>query len=218
MGCGFQRALWLAVATAAALAVLRAQMPGPPHGGPPHGRPPFPPDSKWMEQRITEVEGQLHRQRAADAELRELLGFAGRYLDQARKSLKEGNVFMADRLTAAADDCQRPVEILSRSDTDDVRPRPPRGFAGDPLRRVYFRLRLCDFFLDHIPDPKPQRLLAMARSFYRQALQANEVNDTRRTMEYAISADVLTHAIENVAQIYAPMPPPGPPPPRRPPQ
>jgi hypothetical protein len=72
------------------------------------------------------------------------------------------------------------------------------------LRQVYFRLRLCDFFLQQIPPPAPVRLREIARGFYEQAVKAQQANRAAIAEEYAKAADDLTHALESLAQAALP--------------
>jgi hypothetical protein len=72
------------------------------------------------------------------------------------------------------------------------------------LRQIYFRLRLCDFFLQQIPPPAPTRLLELARGFYEQAVKAEQANNGAMADEYAKASDDLTHALESLAQAALP--------------
>ncbi len=102
------------------------------------------------------------------------MGFAAHFLDEASTALRKGHTFSAERLTDAADACRRPVEHLAHLGRRPGPPAPPKGAIGGHLRRVYFRLRLCDYFLEQIPAPKPRRLLELGQRFYQQALQADQ--------------------------------------------
>ncbi|MDQ2840760.1 MAG: hypothetical protein M3Y72_06925 [Acidobacteriota bacterium] len=188
--------------------------PPPPRGPHPPPNPPRIDDPKIIERRITEIKLRLERDTQDSAEARELAAFTARYLSQAQLALRSGHNFAAERFAAAADDCRRPLEHLGQPDEQPF-PLAAEAFR-DHLRRVYFRLRLGAFFLDQIPQPKPTRILDLARSFYSAALQLSEKQRLSPADRYLKSADDLTHALEHLAQASSNVAtPPAPPPPPR---
>jgi hypothetical protein len=160
-----------------------------------------------MQQRISDIRKRLETEQPVSAEGNELTAFTKRYLDAAQDALRAGRFFAAQRLADAADDCRRPIDHLMHLAEERPTPPPPPNL-GDRLKRIYFRLRLCDYFLHEIPSPKPDRLLAMARHFYEEAIRAQAAGKLRAADEYAKSADDLTHALENLAQAHLPETPP----------
>jgi hypothetical protein len=197
-----------------ALAVLlaccaAAQPPGPP---PP---PPPPHGPRDVQRRMAEIHARLESARPADTEQRELAAFAERYLGEAKEAARNHHMFLADRFTDAADACVRPFDHLAQMKRGRV-PAPPQDAVSGHLRQVYFRLRLSDFFMKQLPEPRPYTLLEVARRFYQQALDAMQSGQSSRADIYATCTDDLTHALESLAQAYAPAPPPPPLPPRPP--
>jgi hypothetical protein len=164
-------------------------------------------DPKAIEHRIAEIRKRLEISAPANAEQRELASFVERYLAEAMQDWKAGRRFQAQRLTDAADACRRPIDHLQRVATANQaqpsHPEPP-GDPEDHLREVYFRLRLCDFFLQQIPPPAPRKLLELARGFYEQAVKAQQEGKEEIAGEYTKAADDLTHALESLAQASAP--------------
>jgi hypothetical protein len=186
--------------------------------------PPPKPDTKAVERRIEEIRNRLQRNTPTTPQQKELAVFVERYLEESTQALNNGKRSQARQLTDAADACWRPIDHLQRIAVGNASPRPPGrggspGRAEDPqehLRQIYFRLRLCDFFLQQIPPPAPVRLLELAREFYEQAVQAEQANNVpnnmpnnmpnngARTDEYAKASDDLTHALESLAQAALP--------------
>jgi hypothetical protein len=147
----------------------------------------------------------------------ELANFVKMYLNQAQKALDERNTFAAARFADAADDCRRPLDHLRHIAEGSAEPGPKtQAPAADRLRQLYFRLRLSKYFLQQIPDPKPKRILTLAQMFYQDSLKAAQAGESVAADEYGKCADDLTHALEHLAQGYAPGPPPPPPPPPEP--
>jgi hypothetical protein len=138
---------------------------------------------------------------------REIAGFGMNYLDRSEQALNSGHLFAADRLLGAADAFQHVLDHLDRIRQGSNKPPPPPPQAiSDHLRQVYFRLRLSDFFVREIPDPKPGRLPTLARQFYQSALQAYQAGNWLAADEYTKCADDITHALENLAQAAIPKP------------
>jgi hypothetical protein len=170
---------------------------------------PSPPrqDPKAIEHSIGEIRKRLEINSPASAEQRERAFFVELYLADAVQDLKAGRRFQAQRLTDATDACRRPIEHLQRitgaNQATPVRPQPP-GDLEDHLREVYFRLRLCEFFLKRIPSPVPIKLLELARGFYEQAVQAQQEGKEGTADEYTKAANDLTHELESLAQASAP--------------
>jgi hypothetical protein len=158
-------------------------------------------DSRAVERRIGEIRNRLERNAPVTPEQKELASFAQRYLDDASRAVAAGRRFQAQRLADAADACRRPLDHLQR--VAGPGPKPP-GDPEDHLRNVYFRLRLCDFFLQQIPSPKPVRLLELARRFYDQAVKLRQEGNAAIADEYTAAADDLTHALESLAQAELP--------------
>jgi hypothetical protein len=156
-------------------------------------------DSRAVERRIGEIRNRLDRNAPVAPEQKELAVYTQRYLDDAGRALAAGRRFQAERLADAADACRRPFDHLQRI----AGPKPP-GDPEDHLRNVYFRLRLCDFFLQQIPAPKPVRLLELARRFYDHALKSRQEGSGVMADEYTAAADDLTHALESLAQAELP--------------
>ncbi len=152
-----------------------------------------------MERRIGEIRNRLERSPPVAPEQKELAVYTQRYLDDASSALAAGRRFQAGRLADAADACRRPLDHLQRI----AAPKPP-GDPEDHLRNVYFRLRLCDFFLQQIPAPKPVRLLELARKFYDQAVKSRQEGNAVIADDYTAAADDLTHALESLAQAELP--------------
>jgi hypothetical protein len=192
------------------LAWMVAAQPQAPPSPPP--RPAHRP--KDISQRIREIRIRLEAARPTSTEERELKSFAQRYLEEAEAALAKHQTFFAASLADAADACRRPLDHLAEIDQQH-RPAPPPQAIITHLRRVYFRLRLCNYFLQQIPQPRPDRLLAIARHFYQLAQESLQAGKLANTELYTVSADDLTHALESLAQAYAPPPSP-PPPPRAP--
>jgi hypothetical protein len=176
------------------LAAQPGRGPGPP--GPPHD----------LSQRLKDIAQRLEEGRPSTGEQRELAAFVRQYLSRAAEELAGGRRFQAERMAEAADACRRTIEHLQHA-AEGGHPAPPVSPSlDDRLRQVYFRLRLCDFFLQQLPDPKPTRLRDLARLFYERAAAAKE-RDPNAAEEYALAADDLTHALESLAQAYvAPSP------------
>jgi hypothetical protein len=199
------------VAMLGTLALPQAQ-PGPPHPPPParHG-PPGPPgperDPKRLQQRIADIRRGISQMHAGDPMESEIASFGMNYLERSEQALRSGHLFVADRLLGAADACRHVLDHLIhiRRGTNGPSPPPPLAIS-DHLRQVYFRLRLSDFFLHEIPDPKPERLPTLARQFYQSALQAYQGSNWLAADEYTKCADDITHALENLAQAAIPKP------------
>jgi hypothetical protein len=191
---------------------LRAQV-GPPRPPPP-GRPgpPGPPgperDPRRLQQRIADVRRGLAQVQSQDPIEREIASFGMTYLDCSEQGLKNRQLFIADRMLGAADAFRHVLEHLNhiRQGPSKPPPTPPPQAISDHLRRVYFRLRLSDFFLQQIPNPKPERLPFLARHFYQLALQAYQASNWLAADEYTKCADDITHALENLAQAAIPEP------------
>ncbi len=186
--------------------------PGPPHPPPPpNAAPPAPPgperDPRRLQQRIADVRKGLNQVDNADSMQREIASFGMNYLERSELELKHGQLFAADRFLGAADAFRHVLDhlnhILGRAKGP---PPPPPQAISDHLRQVYFRLRLSDFFLQQIPNPKPERLSALASHFYQLALQAYQARNWVAADEYTKSADDITHALENIAQAAIPEP------------
>jgi hypothetical protein len=165
-------------------------------------------DPKAIEHRIGEIRKRLEMNSPANAEQRELASFVERYLGEAVQDLQAGRRFQAQLLMDAADACRRPIEhlqhITSANQALPTHRPPPLGDPEDHLREVYFRLRLCNFFLQQIPSPAPVKLLELARGFYEQAVKAQQEGEEGIAGEYTKAADDLTHALESLAQAAAP--------------
>jgi hypothetical protein len=185
---------------------------------PPPRKPPGPAqDPAALERRIAEIRNRLAASPVDTPTTRELKPVVALYLDKAEAALRHNDTFQAGRFTEAADACRRPLDHLAHLQ-DNSKPPPPKPPGNvDDLRKVYFRLQLGKFFLEQIPDPKPKQLLQLAETFYQAALQARSAGQGRAAGEYTRAADDLTHALENVAQAYAPSPTPAPPQPPAPP-
>jgi hypothetical protein len=168
-------------------------------------RPPEP-----VERRMVEIRNRLAASPPSDADQRELARFVLEYLDDATRAVNGGRRFQAERFTDAADACRRPTDHLRHVAAIDRRPGPPPD-PEDQLRRVYFRLRLGDFFLQQIPVRPPKRLLDLARTYYQRAVKSEQDQDRHTADEYAKAADDLTHALESLAQAYVPDRPGNPP-------
>jgi hypothetical protein len=174
--------------------------------------PPPKPDTKAVERRIDDIRNRLERNAPTTPQQKELATFVERYLEEAGHALNNGKRSQAQQLADAADACRRPIDHLQHLAAGQAPPPPPGrggppGKADDPqdqLRQVYFRLRLCEFFLQQISPPAPSRLLELARSFYEQAVKAQQANHSAMADEYAKAADDLTHAMESLAQASLP--------------
>jgi hypothetical protein len=144
--------------------------------------------------------------RGEDPMEREIASFGMNYLERSEQAVKSGQLFVADRLLGAADAFRLVLDHLNhiRRGTNEPPPPPPPQAISDHLRQVYFRLRLSDFFLHEIPDPKPERLPTLARQFYQSALQAYQASNWLAADEYTKCADDITHALENLAQAAIP--------------
>ncbi len=181
--------------------------PGPPHPPPPPGRrgPPGPPgperDPRRLQQRIADVRRGLTQVRNGDPMEHEIASFGTGYLERSEQELKSGQLFVADRLLGAADAFRHVLDHINhiREEAKGPPPPPPQAIS-DHLRQVYFRLRLSDFFLQQIPNPKPERLAALAQHFYQLALQSYQASNWLAADEYTKCADDITHALENLAQ------------------
>lgn len=197
-----------------ALAQGPAGPPQPPspggRGGPPP-RSPGPPgperDPRRLQQRIADAQRGLTQVRSADPMEREIANFGANCLYRSEQALKRSQLFAADRLLGAADAFRHVLDHLNHiRGTANGPPPPPPQAISDHLRQVYFRLRLCDFFLQQIPDPKPERLPRLARHFYELALQAYQSSNWLAADEYTKCADDITHALEDLAQAAVPKP------------
>jgi hypothetical protein len=155
-------------------------------------------DSREVGRRIGEIRNRLERNVPITPEQKELALYSQRYLDDASRALAAGRRFQAERLADAADACRRPSEQLK-----PLGPKPPVD-PEDRLRDVYFRLRLCDFFLQQLPSPAPVRLLELARRFYEQAVKSRQEGNGVIADDYTKAADDLTHALESLAQAALP--------------
>jgi hypothetical protein len=174
--------------------------------------PPPKPDARNVERRIEDIRNRLERNSPTTPQEKELAAFVERYLEDAARALNTGKTSQARQLADAADACRRPIDHLHHIAAPQAPPPPP--VRGDPpgavddrpdhLRQIYFRLRLCDFFLQQIPPPAPSRLLEMAREFYEQAVQTAQSNNGAVAGEYAMASDDLTHALESLAQAALP--------------
>ncbi len=175
---------------------------------------PLPPNPgpKAIEGRIEDIRNRLERNAPTTPQQKELAAFAERYLKEAARALNSGRRPQAQQLADAADACRRPIDHLQHIAAEKPPPHPP-GPAGPPrnnedpqerLRQIYFRLRLCDLFLQQIPPPAPIRLLELARGFYEQAVEAEQANNAASADEYAKASDDLTHALESLAQAALP--------------
>ncbi len=163
-----------------------------------------PPAPKSVTDRIAEIRRKLQMNPAQGAEERELAEYAYRFLDSAARALKAGDRFRADRLADAGDACWRPIDHLHHI-RDRQLPAAPGEDLTDHSQQVYFRLRLCDYFLQQISDPSATRLRDLARQYYRPAVQDDR--DQPAEGEYLKCADDLTHALESLAQASLPDPP-----------
>jgi hypothetical protein len=174
---------------------------------------PVPPaiDARAVERRIEDIRRRLEQNVATAPQPKELAAFADKYLTEAARALRSGKTTEARQLADAADACRRPMDHLEHIATGKVPPAPPgrggragsEGSPEDRLRQIYFRLRLCDYFLQQIPPPAPTRLLELARGFYEQAERAQH-NSSAIADEYAKACDDLTHALESLAQAALP--------------
>lgn len=204
-------ALLLILAGICGSLALRAQV-GPPRPPPP-GRPgpPGPPgperDPRRLQQRIADVRRGLAQVRSEDPIEPEIASFGMTCLERSEQGVKNRQLFVADRLLGAADAFRHVLEHLNhiRQGRRGPPPPPPQAIS-DHLRQVYFRLRLSDFFLQQIPNPKPERLPRLAQHFYQLALQAYQASDWLSADEYTKCADDITHALENLAQAAIPEP------------
>ena len=168
-------------------------------------QPPPPPrrdDARAVSRHIGDIRARLERTPPVDASQKELAGYTERYLDAAARLLSAGEAFQAQRMTEAADACRRPIDHMQHLGPKPLNP-PPAPPLDDHLRRVYFRLRVSQVFLDEIPPPAPRRLLELARIFYERALHEQQNGHEQSANEYAASADDLTHALESLAQASA---------------
>ncbi|MGI9071108.1 MAG: hypothetical protein ACR2JB_07260 [Bryobacteraceae bacterium] len=203
--------LCVLVGTLGALPFPQAQA-DPPHPPPPgHHGPPGPPgperDPKRLQQRIADIRRGISQVRGGDPMESEIASFGMNYLERSEQALRSAHLFTADRLLGAADACRHVLDHLNRIRQGSKNPPPPPPQAiSDHLRQVYFRLRLSDFFLHEIPDPKPERLPTLARQFYQSALQAYQASHWLAADEYTKCADDITHALENLAQAAIPAP------------
>lgn len=171
--------------------------------------PPPMPNNKALERRIEEIRARLERNSPTTPQQTELAAFAERYLEEAARALNNGKISQARQFADAADACRRPIDHLQHIEAEKAAPGRggPPGKADDPqdhLRQIYFRLRLCDFFLQQIPPPAPTRLLELARGFYEQAGQAEQSHNRAAADEYAKASDDLTRALESLAQAALP--------------
>jgi hypothetical protein len=176
-------------------------------------QPPAPrPDTRAVERRIEDIRNRLERNSPMTVQQKELATFAERYLEEAARALNNGKRSQSQQLADAADACRRPIEHLQHIAAGKAPPGPP-GRGGPPgkaegpqdhLRQIYFRLRLCDFFVQQIQPPAPTRLLELARAFYEQAVEAGQANNSAMSDEYAKASDDLTHALESLAQAALP--------------
>jgi hypothetical protein len=171
--------------------------------------PPPKPDAKSVERRIEDIRNHLEREPPTTPQQKELAAFVDRYLNDAARALNGGKRSQAQQLADAADACRRPIDHLQHIAAGKGASGPggpPRKAedSQDHLRQIYFRLRLCDFFVQQIPPPAPARLLELARGFYEQAVQAEQANNGAMADEYAKASDDLTHALESLAQAGMP--------------
>jgi len=176
-------------------------------------QPPAPkPDPRAIERRIEDIRNRLERNSPETPQQKELAAFVQKYLEEASRALNNGKRSQAQQFADAADACRRPIDHLQHIAAGKARPRPlgPGGPADkaaemqDHLRPIYFRLRLCDFFMQQISPPAPTRLLELARGFYQQAVEAEQANNSAMSDEYAKASDDLTHALESLAQAALP--------------
>jgi hypothetical protein len=163
-----------------------------------------PPPPAGAADRIKDIRTRLLAVSSQGVEQRELEKFVLHYLDDAQKALNVHHPFQADRFADAADACRRPIEHLQHIAIGRRGARAPDDDVRDHLRQVYFRLRLCDVFLEEIPPPPPKRLLELSRTYYDRATQAEQEGNRTNADEYAKAADDLTHALESLAQAYVP--------------
>jgi hypothetical protein len=169
--------------------------------------PPPPADARGIERRIREIQTRMAETPPHGPTQKQLAVFVERYLDDSVRALKADHRFQAQRFADAADACRRPIEHLQQigkaRTAPGLHPKPP-GDPADHLREVYFRLRLAEVFLRQISSPAPDALLVLARSFYQQALKAQQQNQEEIEGEYTRAADDLTHALESLAQAALP--------------
>ncbi len=201
---------WTTFAAICLFAGKLCSQPSPPPHGPPRPGPPHGPaqDKPQIERRIEEIQKRLAADSTGSTINRELKKYVQLYLQDTDQALGKSDIFRAERFVEAADACRRPLDHLAHLENKKA-PSPPAN-TPDDLRRVYFRLQLCSFFLEQIPNPKPTRLLQLAETFYQQAVKARDSEQNAAAGEYARAADDLTHALENLAQAYAPQSPPAP--------
>lgn len=168
-------------------------------------------DPRAIERRIEDIRNRLERNSPETPQQKELAVFVQKYLEEACRALINGKRSQSQQLADAADACRRPIEHLQHIAAGKAPPPPGRGGPPgkaegpqDHLRQIYFRLRLCDFFMQQIPPPAPTRLLELARGFYEQAVEAEQANNSAMADEYAKASDDLTHALESLAQAALP--------------
>ena len=190
--------IFAAAITITAAYRIVAQPPHPPLPPPAAGSPE---DARHLEARLKDIERRLPEVSPGVEPGTELAAFVKTYLKQAQSALAERHMFAAARFADAADDCRRPLDHLRHIAEGSREPGPKTPApAADRLRQVYFRLRLSEYFLQQIPDPKPKRLLELARTFYQDSLKAAQAGESVAADEYGTCADDLTHALEHLAQ------------------
>lgn len=183
-------------------------------------QPPHPPgpDANRTASHLVEVRQRVNETKPVDTTAERALEYSRFYLSKAERALQGRQVFVADRMIAAADALDHVAEHRQHLRTGPG----PKGLPSpqemnDHLERVYFRTQQADYFLEQARDTQAASFPKWARDFYQLAVRAYEHHDMLAADENAKCAEEVAKALENLAQAASPPPPsppgpPGPPP------
>jgi hypothetical protein len=164
-------------------------------------------DARAVDDHIQNVRRHLEEIKPKDQDCEMLIAVARRNLDKAEEKARANDLFVADRLVAAADAFIHAAEHPLHLEEGPKGPRPDAKEIASHLQRVYFRLQQADFFARAGGDENAKQLPGMAQKFYERSLQAYDKSDWLGADEFAKSADDTIRGLENLAQAATPSPP-----------
>lgn len=133
-----------------------------------------------------------------------LQALAQSYLDRSDSVRRDrSRAFLADRLVSSADSLVHAAGLLRFSSIEDT-PVPRPEELNQRLDRLYFRLQQVDYFYEQSNDTSAKPLPDLARTLYRQALQATD-GDPISSITLARASGDVVNALESLAQSAQPL-------------
>lgn len=175
------------------------------------------PPNPDLADRLADIQRKLNTTEPVNVTAQRALQYGRSYLASSETAFRSGHLFVADRLSGAADALVHIAEHQQHLRTGGG-PKPPPSAEDirDHLQRVYFRTHEADYFLQLSHDPRAALFPKWARDLYQLALRAYDRRDLLAADENAKCADEVVKALEDLAQAATPahIPPPPVPPPR----